>query len=338
MYRLSSLILFLLLAGNAWAQNPHGPDLKIDCKACHTTGSWKIDREQLSFNHDTVGFELEYRHDEIDCRECHTTLVFNEVESNCVSCHEDVHSMSVGDDCARCHTSKNWLVDNIPEIHEENGFPLAGAHFSLACVDCHDSETGLRWERLGNDCFSCHDDTYYSTTAPNHEASGFSTDCIQCHDPLSVSWTGSDNFHFFFPLTDGHDIADCTACHKGASYSDISPECISCHQDDYNNAQSVDHAGLNFSTDCTQCHGMGPGWSPARFDNHDDNLFPIYSGNHQGVWNTCTDCHLNPNDYSQFSCIICHDNQAELADDHNDVNGYAFNDEACFSCHPKGEE
>ena len=67
-----------------------------------------------------------------------------------------------------------------------------------------------------------------------------------------------------------------------------------------------------------------------------DRYFPIYSGTHNGEWNTCVECHTDPNDYSVFSCIICHDNQADLADEHSDENGYSFNSNACFNCHPNG--
>jgi len=77
---------------------------------------------------------------------------------DCASCHVDIHSQSVGNDCVRCHTSETWLVDNIPELHEENGFPLIGSHSNLSCVECHTSETTLRFDRVGNECISCHRD------------------------------------------------------------------------------------------------------------------------------------------------------------------------------------
>jgi hypothetical protein len=337
MYRLSFLILLLICGSNLIAQNPHGEELKIDCKACHNPGGWNIDRQTLTFEHDTVGFNLEFRHAETDCMDCHKTLVFNDAQTDCVACHEDVHSMSVGDDCARCHTPSNWLVDNIPEIHEQNGFPLVGGHFSVSCVDCHKSETNLRWDRIGNDCVECHLDNYNNSTEPDHIAAGFSTDCVICHEPVSDSW-GNANFHFFFALTGVHDVPDCNQCHTGTDYANISSDCAFCHQEDYNNAQSVDHQTLNLSTDCTQCHTLDPGWTPAKFSDHDGQFFPIYSGKHQGEWSVCTDCHTNPNDYSDDSCIICHSDKNELAKDHDKVSGYSFDSDACYACHPTGDE
>jgi hypothetical protein len=41
-----------------------------------------------------------------------------------------------------------------------------------------------------------------------------------------------------------------------------------------------------------------------------------------------------------FSCTDCHEHndQADLADEHDDVKGYVFQSKACFECHPKGSE
>ncbi|MBP6448253.1 MAG: hypothetical protein KA341_15735, partial [Saprospiraceae bacterium] len=79
-------------------------------------------------------------------------------------------------------------------------------------------------------------------------------------------------------------------------------------------------------------------WEPATF-NHDNSYFPIYSGNHKGEWNLCTDCHLNAGNFSSFSCINCHEhnNQTQVKNDHKGVNGYQYNSNACYSCHPKGK-
>ena len=89
--------------------------------------------------------------------------------------------------------------------------------------------------------------------------------------------------------------------------------------------------------DCTQCHSE-VAWEPSTFD-HDAMYFPIYSGNHQNEWTLCSECHIN-NDFSTFSCIDCHEHNDpnQLADDHDGVNGYRFESNACYQCHPNGEE
>ncbi len=319
-----------------YGQNTHGENFKLDCKACHTSKGWEIDMRQFYYNHDSTGFVLEGEHKKTDCKNCHKSLVFNEAKSTCALCHTDVHNMSVGNDCARCHNSSSWLVDYIPELHEQNGFPLTGVHTRLSCVDCHKSETTLRWNRIGNECVSCHRSVYETSTLPNHVQLGFSTDCTECHEPISNGW-GSPNFHYFFPLTLGHNVKDCKQCHKTNDYKTTSSECISCHLENYNNAISPNHKVLGFGTNCFDCHTTELGWVATKYPQHDGQYFQINSGNHEGQWSACTDCHTTVNNYKAFSCVICHEhsNQADLAKKHENENNYTFDSNACYKCHPK---
>jgi len=479
MSRLSFIILLIFTSTYCWGQSPHGVNLKIDCAQCHNPGGWEVSYETIKFDHNDTNFELEATHTTLDCKACHADLIFEEAPNDCMSCHVDVHSASVGNDCVRCHTSENWLVFDIPEIHEENGFPLIGAHSNLSCVECHSNESSLIFTRLGNECIECHRDEYLATQNPNHISVGFSQDCIECHSPFGFGWDASGIIHDFFPLTQGHDIADCSACHNinnfgdissdcfachmddyantnnpnhasagfptdciqchttnpgwmpatidhdffpltlghdindcsachnvnnfsdvssdcyachmddyagttnpnhmdaGFStdciechttdpgwmpatlnhdffpltqghnitdcsachnvnnYSDISADCFACHEDDYNGATDPNHLGAGFPTDCAQCHTTNPGWMPANFD-HDGMYFPIYSGRHDNEWTSCTQCHQNPNDYSIFTCLTCHD-KGETNMEHEGVGGYIYESNACLACHPDGD-
>jgi hypothetical protein len=209
--------------------------------------------------------------------------------------------MSVGNDCARCHTPDNWLVNNIPEIHEQNGFPLVGTHSNLSCVDCHKSETNLRFDRLGNDCFNCHDDDYASAKNPDHVAAGYSTNCIECHDPLGGGW-GANIIHDFFPLVGGHDIADCKRCHTTGNYADASPVCNTCHMPDYNNTTNPNHAHASISTNCADCHTI-QSWSPANFDHN--TIYPL-RGAHAAIANDCNKCHSGGFTNTPNTCAGCH--------------------------------
>ena len=329
------MLIFLSLS-QMQAQSPHGESFRVDCAGCHHPGSWDINIDTFNFNHDTTRFALEGTHLFIDCKACHTSLIFDEAPSQCIDCHQEIHSMSVGNDCARCHTTQNWLVDDIPELHEANGFPLIGAHDHLSCVDCHLSESNLRFDRIGNDCINCHLTDYLSTETPNHAAADFSTNCIDCHDPLTGGWNTDIIEHDFFPLTLGHDIQNCTQCHLTTNYSDISPDCVSCHQTDFNNTENPNHQTAGISTDCMSCHTIDPDWMPASFQEHDDLYFPIYSGEHQGEWMECVDCHLTPSDYTEFTCIACH-TKPETDHSHEGIGGYLYEDHACLACHPDGD-
>ncbi len=326
MYRLSSIIVFLLGFSTILAQSPHG-NLAINCASCHDASGWSIDHETIKFDHSRTDYNLEGAHAQTDCKQCHETLVFNEAPSECVSCHTDVHNMSVGNDCLQCHTSQSWLVDNIPEIHEENGFPLIGAHSNLSCVDCHTSETDVRFTSIGNECVSCHQDDFSSAQSPNHQTANFSTNCIECHDPLGSGWDTEIVNHDFFPLTLGHDIEDCSECHTTGNFSDVSPECVSCHQNDYAGTQDPDHQSSGFSTNCVACHTTNPGWSPADYGNHD--FFPLTLGHDI---QDCNECHTTGNfSDADPNCVTCHqdDHTSTTNPNHTSV-GYSTD---CVSCH-----
>lgn len=340
MYRLS-LILILLISVFLLAmdKNPHGSDFKMDCAKCHDPSGWKVNLANVTYDHGESGFTLEGRHLKTDCRSCHPTLIFKEAEPGCIACHTDVHNMTVGNDCGRCHKANNWLVNNIPEIHEENGFPLVSQHATASCADCHKSSNTLEWSRIGNDCIDCHRADYSSASNPNHLTAGFSFDCTECHEPFSRTW-GGKFAHFFFPLNGGHDNVACASCHKNPDYKQIDPDCFACHQPDYGGAVNPNHQQMGFPTDCALCHDLTPGWKPASYGNHDAEFFPIYTGKHQGEWTTCTDCHTNPSNFALFSCIDCHEhnNAADLANKHNGVPNYQYNSQACLDCHPDGSE
>ena len=326
MYRLPFVIALLFTGLSLWAQSPHGDDFRMDCVKCHNPAGWSIDYRSIQYNHDVTGFPLEGTHAQTDCKLCHTSLVFNEAPTECLSCHQDVHSQSVGNDCTRCHTTETWLVNNIPELHEENGFPLVGTHSGLSCVECHTSETQLRFDRLGNECINCHQDDYAATQHPNHQMAGFSTDCVECHSPFSFGWDSQNINHDFFPLTEGHDIQDCTQCHTTGNYADASPECVSCHQDDYAATQNPNHQSAGFPTDCVTCHTTSPGWTPAVI-NHD--FFPLTQGHDI---QDCNQCHTTGN-YADASpeCVNCHqDDYAATQNPNHQSAGFSTD---CVNCH-----
>jgi hypothetical protein len=89
------------------------------------------------------------------------------------------------------------------------------------------------------------------------------------------------------------------------------------------------------------CHTSTQDWTDTDYS-HDVQFFPIYSGEHQGEWTTCSaECHIEPEDFSSFSCGlngVCHKHdQDEMDDEHEDESGYVYESSACFDCHPTGE-
>ncbi len=336
---LSLILAFLIVIfSGTSSDSPHGDKLEISCDECHTSEGWDVDRNNITFNHDLTKFRLTGLHIEVDCKSCHESLIFSEAEPDCMSCHIDMHQQTVGLDCSRCHNTNSWIVSNITEIHQMSRFPLLGAHSTADCYDCHVSASLLKFEPIGVECVDCHQNDYNATTDPSHAQSGFSTDCAECHKMDAFSWSGSSFTHSFFPLTQGHSINDCSKCHQDSDYSNISPDCLSCHESDYLSTTSPSHQQADLSTNCVECHTTNPGWKPADFPQHDV-VFPIYSGEHNGEWASCVDCHTNPNNYSLFTCIDCHEhNKNDMDDEHQGIGGYLYSSPACLECHPNGSE
>ncbi len=336
MFKVSLSILFLCVAVVGSAQkSPHGTMPFKDCTLCHSTADWSFTTS--SFSHDTTGFVLTGQHSYVKCADCHTDLVFSEARSNCVNCHTDMHAATLGLDCDRCHETNSWLVRNTLELHEESRFPLLGAHKMADCASCHTSASNLIFEPLGAECIDCHRQDYLATTDPNHVQTRFSTNCIDCHKMDAFEWAAGGINHDFFPLIKGHALNDCASCHTNNLTEPLSTDCYSCHQNDYMSTANPSHQSLGFETNCTQCHTIDPDWKPAEFREHDP-LFPIYSGKHRGEWNSCTDCHKQPQSYALFSCTDCHEhNRSDMDEEHGGISGYTYSSPSCLACHPTGD-
>src|SRR5512140_688156 len=94
-------VMLLALAAllPVWAQNfergparsPHGP-LSVPCGSCHTATSWSPLRSMPEWNHNaSTRFALRGMHEHVECRLCHTKMVFSNVGSRCQDCHADIH-------------------------------------------------------------------------------------------------------------------------------------------------------------------------------------------------------------------------------------------------------
>lgn len=337
MYRLSSIVFcFFLLIQASFGQSPHGKNFSINCVQCHSPENWEFAYSNASFSHDSTLFPLTGQHVLTDCRLCHKSLVFKDAKADCNSCHQDVHQQTVGTDCARCHTTANWTIEAVTQMHEKTSFPLMGVHTGLDCKACHTSESDVRYSPTGVYCIDCHRDDYKSTEQPNHSRLHFSEDCASCHSLTGTEWNTEKVDHSFFPLEKGHNLENCIACHSNGTYAGLTAQCYSCHAQDYNLSIKPNHKTSNFSQECTICHTIDPGWAPVQYKEHDASYFPIYSGKHQGIWTSCTECHTNEEDYRTFSCTVCHKNP-ETDDFHLQIPGYQYKDNACLGCHPMGD-
>jgi hypothetical protein len=317
--------------------NPHGalPE-GLACTSCHSTDAWSPLRRDLEFDHSDTGFELDGRHADATCAGCHAGLMFDAVEvagGDCASCHLDVHEGAITRTCSTCHSTESF-ADVDPSVVHSADFPLEGAHLQTSCESCHTDDLGGAFRALDTECLTCHMRDYVSSTLVDHQQLGFSTTCQECHSSLDFRDVAFDHFVVSagFELVGRHAGIECTSCHSGPG-GDVpwvaadSDDCVACHLDDYDR----EHRGSGFPNDCLSCHTPF-GWDGVSFDHS----FPIFSGKHDGEWDTCTDCHEVPGDFTTFSCFSCH-GQTQMDDKHRGEPGYLYDSPTCLSCHPTGE-
>lgn len=339
MNQLKNLIYWLsfIVLGFVQAQdNPHG-DIDFACETCHSSSDWNSVKA-YKFNHAQTGFELKDAHKSINCVDCHKNLLFKINQKQCFNCHQDIHKAELGVQCQNCHTEQRWSdMPMFKDMHNQTNFPLIGVHANIDCESCHFTEQQRQYANISLQCSSCHLEDYMTTINPEHQKSGFDLDCQKCHLIIGNNWKASNFPHTVtFPLIGGHAGLQCEACHQTVPYRAIATECYFCHESDYTDTQNPDHLSVQFPTTCEDCHSIN-GWGSANWD-HDRLFFPISSGAHRGEWNNCTDCHVNPSNYSQFECIDCHEHrQSKMDDEHREENDYMYNSVACYDCHPRGK-
>ena len=304
--------------------NPHG-ELLLECNLCHTTDNWNDLRSDTAFDHYAQsGFQLYGGHNRVNCRECHSNLIFNETESSCVSCHTDIHEAQFGDACEECHLSRRWFDEPVFRTrHLETRFPLTGVHAHLNCQECHAEGN---YTTLSNDCKDCHWESLISTSNPDHQAARFVHDCEECHVYDSGGWRSVTYMHSeSFPLTLGHSLSDCNSCHQ-EGYDNIPIECFICHQEDFENVSDPDHVETGYPTVCEICHTTVE-WEDTSFD-HGLTEF-LLDGAHSDL--NCLECHQAGYNDTPTTCFSCHEDDFDNSSNPNHTAA-GFSSE-CLLCH-----
>jgi hypothetical protein len=319
------------------AQNPShsAAGISIECETCHNTTAWI----PSPFNHTTTtGFELSGGHSGKQCSECHQGNTTS-ASSECISCHqanyneaENHLAQNYPKECLQCHTTTSW--EGATFDHNLTQFPLTGSHTATECSACHTNG----YAGTSMLCNSCHTKNYNESVNPNHSSIGISTECEDCHN-TNPGWEPASfpTHNDYYALNGAHAKigSDCFLCHEG-NYNTTKNTCYECHTADYNATKDPAHVTAQFPKECAECHTENA-WEPSTFD-HDNQYFPIYSGEHRGEWNSCTDCHTVPTNYSVFSCTNCHEhNKTDMDEEHQGENGYVYNSVNCYACHPKGD-
>ena len=333
-----------------------------NCATCHNTASWV----GAAFDHNRLTrFTLTGAHVNVSCNQCHVAGRYAGTPQDCHSCHikefetatnPDHKRGNFPTDCSGCHTTSGWQGAKFN--HNLSGFPLTGAHSTLACTSCH---LGGVFTLSSGACQSCHLADFNGAKNPNHSAAGFPQDCSVCH--TTTSWGGAafnHNTATTFPLTGAHVNVTCTDCHKNNVFHGLSTACVSCHLADFNNTKSPNHASAGFPQDCSICHTTAK-WAGASFD-HNRTKFPLtgahgsldcqrchVNGQYAGLSTSCASCHLtdfnntkNPNHAAAGfpqDCSLCHTTASWTGAtfNHNTTTKFpltgAHANVACGTCH-----
>ncbi len=306
------------------------------CEQCHGFDNWLNAR----FDHSATGFPLTGAHTvpPRQCADCHVNNNYNITNTTCVSCHlKDYQGatnpnhvqLGFSQTCESCHTTSAWQPANFD--HSQSGFPLTGQHTvpPRQCTDCH---VNNNYNITNTSCVSCHMTDYQNTKNPNHAQQGIPTTCEVCHTTSGWSPANFDHSKTGFPLTGSHTVPprQCTDCHVNNNYNLTNTTCVSCHQNDYNNAKSpVDHPDAHFPTTCEQCHDTNQ-WSDGSF-NHSATGWPL-TGSHTVPPRQCTDCHVNNNyNITNTACVSCH--QTDYNNAKNPDHVAAKFPTTCEQCH-----
>lgn len=318
--------------------------VKQDCAECHGEHNGRkfdmIRFDEDAFDHNLTGYELEGKHETVDCRKCHTPdniqdlnikknkETFLGLDEACLSCHDDYHQGTLAEDCRQCHDMQGFEPAPLFD-HDDSEFALKGEHRDVDCIECHQITTrnGFEFQEFTglefNDCVSCHEDSH------NEQLPG---QCAQCHTESSFNeFAGMDNFDHNltrFELRGSHKTTECFTCHKSISdpllvFQDQrnvnENSCISCHEDVHNGT---------YGTDCVKCHRETSFLSLRDMDFFDHNVtdYPL-QGKHTAI--DCRECHKKrfstPIDF--IACNNCHSDYHEGEFTENGITP------DCVTCH-----
>ena len=220
--------------GSFYAGGKHGNE--TECGLCHVPSGWL----EVKFPHEQTGFALEGQHQKTACRACHTAGFETPTGSTCQSCHRDTHAGVLGALCESCHGENSWKTTFTVEAHQISGFPLAGAHAPIPCLECHLDARDRTFAAASTvSCTNCHTPDYQrsSFAGASHNSLGFGTDCATCHGAGSFSLGTFPGHDRCFLITDGpHASVSCAKCHTtlaGAKATGAcrtnTETCVSCH-------------------------------------------------------------------------------------------------------------
>jgi hypothetical protein len=281
---------------------------KGECAECHKVEGWKPSTFGVK-EHDTSKYPLKGKHIKVECDKCHLPAgkdtIYKVKFAACLDCHKDEHDGQFAaapykNRCEDCHTVKDFhLSIYTVAMHRKSRYPLAGAHVSVGCNECHkvgaagrtDKILPFRWKDMS--CTGCHEDPHHGEFKEQQaklRGNGSPFGCEACHNVRSwADINGFDHSKTKFPLLGAHRAVKCGDCHKvpvgekQIQFKGTTKICEECHKDAHDGQFAK--AG---KTLCEDCHNSQR-WVPSTFNHDTRTHFPLQGG-HAGV--ACDKCHL----------------------------------------------
>ena len=293
----------------------HGNNKAIlddDCKYCHTDHVGRkteiVIFDENNFDHSLAGYNLEGRHKNLACFDCHNKKKkFREASPSCNSCHkeDDYHQKKLGDKCENCHSEKSWKKTKFD--HSKTDYELKLSHEKVFCLDCHPNQN---YKDTPTQCNYCHQ------LQDVHEGQ-LGTKCDKCHQ--SGKWNKNHFKHdkvSKFKLKNLHKTTSCFSCHVNGNYKkELKSKCVSCHiGDDI-------HNGI-YGKKCNNCHSDKE-WKNGKFNHNKKSDFKLEFVHKEVKCQSCHQTKINL-DEARSLCFDCH----EPDDIHNKNLG-----EKCDQCH-----
>ena len=329
---------------NVASPNHVSGSFSTECQDCHQMNTW---RPAELADHDPFFpiYSGAHRGQWNQCATCHTNPD-NNADFSCFNCHghpqaeTDANHQGISgyaynsQDCYSCHP--DGTAGSFGD-HDAQFFPIfSGAHANQwnDCVECHTNPT----DRKVFDCTTCHPNPKSDNI--HQGVTGYSFDspsCYQCH-PDGKAGSFADHDAQFFPVftgTHANQWNDCSECHTDPTDRKVF-DCLTCHPNPGTDNTHQGMSGYSFSSPaCYDCH---PDGKKGLFKDHDAEFFPIFSRRHRGKWDSCADCHTQPQDKSFFTCTEgCHRHRLSRVNSiHKRKRNYSPDGPSCVRCHPHG--
>lgn len=299
-------------------KDPHNNKFGQNCTDCHSNESFSVANGGKNFDHNKTDYRLEGKHQTVTCKSCHKQKLTTPLNfKNCFNCHQDYHEKQfakngVSPDCSACH-SVNGFTEFVYTIeqHNDNGFPLKGAHIATPCNSCHLKQEKWKFREIGKKCSDCHENIHSGYISEKYYPD---QNCESCHNSERWKNVNFDHNQTQFELSGAHKVKTCRDCHfngektghSNQKFAGRGTACNNCHKDVH-----MQQFELNGSTDCTRCHTQDAFKPAGKFD-HNTALFKL-DGKHVNV--ACIKCHKEESLQGQtfiqykinkFKCEDCH--------------------------------